>query len=972
MKNFTLLLLISLTNLQVQVSGKISFNKDIQPILSSNCYSCHGPDSESREADLRLDTREGAIMDLGGYRAVDPGKPEESEIILRIESDDQDEVMPPPESGHAISSEQLTLLKEWIENGAEYETHWSFKTPHKQLLPDIKRKEWPLSPIDHFVLKKLETENLPISKDASKRTWIRRVFLDITGLPPTIEQAEKFHKDQENDAYEKVVDHLLASDTYGEHWARMWLDLARFADTKGYEKDLHRDMWRYRDWVIKALNEDMPYDQFTIEQIAGDMLPNPSPDQILATAFHRNTMENDEGGTDDEEFRIAAVKDRVDTTIQVWMGLTMGCAKCHTHKYDPISIQDYYSFYAMFNQTEDADRVTPIVPTPTSEQARQQKEIQKKISQLQISLQEKPETFQKDLDNWKGKFKNQPLWEPFTLVKTESKHGVILEQGADGTLQAKDENPEKDTWTLTLSIPDDTQITSIRIDTFPKKSGGKWIDKNVALREISAEWRTNDDETKKVNLINPRADFSQNGWEVAKAIDGNKNVGWAFSPRSDQPHVAIFDIQNPIKGGNLKLTLEQEFGQGLLFESFRISFSTYPVEWLKPVIDYEKKFNLIFEEQVFAKTRNIHDKIKRETNALNSLKSQISKTPIMRELPQSKLRPNTIHQRGNFLDPGKDVNPEVLTVFGKIPSGYNADRLGAAHWLMSKENPLTSRVMVNRVWARLFGTGIVETEEDFGSQGMHPSHPDLLDWLAVDYQENGWSLKKLLKSIVLSRTYRQSSIIHKDALQKDPRNRLLGRGPRFRLTAEMLRDQSLFASGLLTQKIGGPSVMPPQPPGVWKSTYSGAKWSTATGPDRYRRGLYTYIKRTSPHPAMITFDAGTGEVCQVRRIRTNTPLQALITLNDQAYMEAAGNLSNQMLNYDAELSQQIAHGFQRLLTRPPEKKELQRLISLYHQLEEEIIDKDDYLQSAGLKEGNPAMVALASVLLNLDETLTKP
>ena len=305
MKNFTLLLLISLPSLQVQISGKISFNKDIQPILSSNCYSCHGPDSESREADLRLDTREGAIMDLGGFRAVDPGKPEESEIILRIESEDQDEVMPPPESGHVISSEQLALLKEWIETGAEYETHWSFKTPHKQPLPDIKRKEWPLSPIDHFVLKKLETENLPISKDASRHAWIRRVFLDITGLPPTIEQAEQFYNDQENGAYEKVVDHLLSSDAYGEHWARMWLDLARFADTKGYEKDLHRDMWRYRDWLIKALNEDMRYDQFTIEQLAGDMLTNPSPDQILATAFHRNTMENDEGGTDNEEFRVS-------------------------------------------------------------------------------------------------------------------------------------------------------------------------------------------------------------------------------------------------------------------------------------------------------------------------------------------------------------------------------------------------------------------------------------------------------------------------------------------------------------------------------------------------------------------------------------------------------------------------------------------------------------------------------------------
>jgi hypothetical protein len=810
------------------------------------------------------------------------------------------------------------------------------------------------------------------SQDADGYRWIRRVSLDLTGLPPTLEEADAFVDDKSGKTYEKVVDRLLASSAYGEHWARMWLDLARFADTKGYEKDRHRDVWRYRDWVIDAFNRDMPFDQFTIEQLAGDLLPEPSTDQMLATAFHRNTMENDEGGTDNEEFRVAAVKDRVDTTVQVWMGLTMGCAKCHSHKYDPISIKDYYSLYAVFNQTEDADRVTPVMSFPTPEQSAGMKELEDEIASLKDRIKSKPDGFPEALANWKKKLEKNPLWRPLKLLKVESKRKVSLSQSKNGTLSVDKENPEKDTWTLTLRVPEGKPLRAIRIDALPKKKGGKWQDKNVALRELTVEWVEVGKPPVPLTLKNPRADFSQRGWEVAKAIDGKTNVGWAFSPKASEPHAAIFDLAKPVSGGRLKVTLEQEYGQGLLFEKFRLSASTHSTKWLTPQVDLTRGLNQLFEKVEFPQTRKLHTQLESLKQRLGKLKNGLTKIPIMRELPPTRHRENRIHNRGNFLDQGDKVLPDVPEVFGQLPKDAKADRLGVSHWLMQSENPLTARVMVNRVWARLFGKGLVETEEDFGSQGLMPSHPQLLDWLAVDYRENGWSLKKLLKTIVLSRTYRQNSSISPDSLAADPTNQLLGRGPRFRLSAEVVRDQSLVSSDLLTRKIGGPSVMPPQPPGVWKSTYSGEKWKNATGPDRYRRALYTYLKRTSPHPAMITFDAGSGEVCQIRRIRTNTPLQALITLNDESYLEASGALANLMQKSSNELAQQITFGFRRVLTRPPNPEELKRLTDLYHQLKPEFSDQTAFLSSAKLEKGDPAMIALASVLLNLDETLMKP
>jgi hypothetical protein len=940
-----LLFCISLLSIWAGAKTPVDFNRDIRPILSANCFSCHGPDKEARKGKLRLDTAEGAKKALGPV--------EESELIYRLDTDDPEALMPPPDSSHQLTTEQKTLLRQWVAAGAPYDLHWAFQAPVKANVPDG------VLPIDHFVGQRLKTAGLTIAESADPYALIRRVSLDLTGLPPSIEEADAFAKSGD---FEAVVDRLLASEAFGEHWARMWLDLARYADTKGYEKDKPRIIWRYRDWVIDALNADMPFDQFTIEQLAGDLLREP---RYLPTAFHRNTMENEEGGTDDEEFRVAAVKDRVDTTVQVWMGLTMGCAKCHSHKYDPITKVDYYRFYAFFNQTEDADREAPVLPTPSAEQAAQIADLRAEIQAME--QQKRPAGFAEAFAKWQAQFEATPLWQALKLVALTSKRGVELDQAPDGTLSVKAPNPDKDTWTLTLDLPSDQPITALRIDALPKTPGGKWPDKNVALRELSVELLING-EVRKLKLVNPRADFSQRRWEVAKAIDGQVDAGWAFSPKANEAHVAIFDFAKPVVGERVRLTLEQEYGQGLIFEQFRLSVSTHPSNWLRPDVDPALGLERLFAEQEFPATREVHSKLAKARQRLGDLQAKVVKTPIMRELGKDKQRQTRIHVRGNFLEQGEAVEPAVLSTFGALPEDAPASRLGVARWLMQPENPLTARVMVNRVWARLFGVGIVETEEDFGSQGTVPTHPELLDWLAIDYRETGWSLKHLLKTIAMSASYRQSAVVTQESLVIDPRNRLLSRGPRFRLSAETVRDQALAVSGLLTRKLGGPSVMPPQPPGVWKTTYSGAKWQTATGPDRYRRGLYTYLKRTSPHPAMLTFDAGSGEVCQIRRVRTNTPLQALVTLNDPAFVEAAGALSQRM--------ESLEHGFRLVLIRPPSEVELERLQDLHKTLAADFARDPEaaqaLLRSAGVGQGDAALVAVANVLLNLDEAVMKP
>ena len=950
--------------------SEVQYNRDIRTILAEHCFSCHGLDTEAREADLRLDKRSFAI-DSG---AIVPQQPDQSELMTRITAVDPETIMPPPETGHKLSAAQISTLKTWIESGAEYQQHWSFVAPKKTAIPTKTTYGDSVNPIDSFVLAQVQQAGLKPSPSAKRAILLRRTALDITGLPPTPEIAQSFLSDDSLKAYETLVDRLLDSDSYGEHWARMWLDLARYADTKGYEKDRHRNIWRYRDWVIDAFNRDLPFDQFTIEQLGGDLLPNRTNDQILATAFHRNTMTNDEGGTDNEEFRIAAVKDRVDTTLQVWMGLTMGCAKCHSHKYDPISIRDYYSFLTYFNQTQDADNEAPFHATPTAEQADQLAQLTSELQQATELSVQRPADFEERFKTWQKGLIDRPLWQPLNLKEFTSEAGVQITQDEQHRLIARGDRPLKDTWQITFAIPplkDGKTYTSFRIDYFPKSiGGGDWDDKNVAIRELTLELQQPDGEYKPVKLKNPRATFSQRGWNVASALDGKPEAGWGLSPRFKEAQAAMFDFDSPITGGVLKVTLEQQYGEGLLLARSRFSISQNPVQWLRPELQPEPE--KVFSEAVFMETMQRLKAVEIARSKLQNFRKQIPNTPVMLDLDAKHQRTTRIHNRGNFLDQGEEVTASVLAAFPQLPAGSPANRLGVARWLMQADNPLTARVTINRIWARIFGIGLVETEEDFGTQGMQPSHPELLDWLAVDFREQGWSIKKLIKTIVMSRTYRQSSIVTDQALSVDPRNRLLSRGPRFRLSAEMVRDQALAVSNLLVSKIGGPSVMPPQPPGIWKSTYSGEKWKNAQGDDRYRRGLYTYLKRTSPYPAMTTFDAGSGEVCQIRRIRTNTPLQALITMNDVVYLEAAGKLAQRMESTGKDLSSKIAAGFQMVLVREADDSEIARLAKLYHSLEDEMSDGGELLESAKVTDGDPRLVVIASVLLNLDETLMKP
>jgi hypothetical protein len=769
----------------------IDFNRDIRPILSKNCYACHGPDGKSRKTKMRLDQRESALaMNRKGRAPITPGKPDESELIRRVSSEDEAERMPPPESGTQLTPKQITSLKHWIAEGASYPEHWAFLKPVQKPLPTVKDRAWPRDGIDYFVLERLEKEGLKPLAEADRFTLLRRASLDLRGLPPSLQEIDEFAKDTSPDAYEKAVDRFLKDSAYGERWARMWLDLARYADSAGYGSDpLRPDIYRYRDWVIGAFNRNLPFDQFTIEQLAGDLLPNPTFEQKMATAFHRNTMTNTEGGTDREEFRVAAVKDRVDTTMQVWMGLTMGCAKCHSHKYDPIAQKEYYSFYAIFNQTADNDQPneSPTIPAPTPEAAEKIRRIDAQIRQAKIKL----------------------------------------------------ETPT------------------------PQR---------VAARVIH---------------------------------------------RSIVPPLEVLTAYS-------------------------------------------------------------------EITRLNKSRPAEPKLPIMVELPADKRRQTFVMNKGSFLSPGEKVEPGLPAAFHPLPPGASMNRLGVAQWLVSPDNPLTARVAVNRFWAQLFGVGLVRTEEDFGSQGELPSHPELLDWLAVEFMRDGWDTKALLRMIVTSATYRQSSKLTPEIIQRDPNNRLLTRGPRFRLEAEMVRDQSLALSGLLSRKIGGPSVYPPQPEGLWQAAFNGQRtWPTSQGEDRHRRGLYTFWRRTIPYPSMATFDAPSRETCTVRRVRTNTPLQAFVTMNDPVYVECSQALARRILTEGGPTQEERARfALKLVLAHPPREDQVKEVLALHQSELEHYRSKIEDAKKLATDPLGPlpagieateaaAWTVVANVLLNLDGVLTK-
>ena len=951
---------------------RVEFARHILPILSANCFSCHGPDESQRQADLRLDLEADAKLDRNGSAAIVPNSPQSSEILNRLISTDPNEVMPPPEFNRKVEPAQVELIRRWINQGATWQRHWAFEPVDK-----------PAGDLDTFIVQRLTDKGLALQPPAPPATLARRLALDLIGLPPTqamvqsLQQAAVKSPESYQRAYDSLVDELLRRPEFGEHWARMWLDLARYADTKGYEKDRGRTMWPYRDWVIKAFNDDMPLAQFTAEQLAGDLLENASDDQIIATAFHRNTMANDEGGTDDEEFRVAAVKDRINTTVQVWMGLTMGCAQCHTHKYDPISIDEYYRFYAIFNQTEDADRHddSPRKALLSAEQRDQRKQLNGEISSIKAELSKAEEAAA-----WESSI-GEAIWIAPKIADAKSSGGATLTYDeSDHSIVASGQSPAEDTYEIRMTLPPG-KYTSIRLEALPaRKSDGAAIagsvgrspkDPNFVVSEFGV--KIDEADAPSIVLTNARSGFAQDGWPVISAIDGDTKTGWAVSPRKEERHVAIFDFASPpeiAKETNLVISISQNYGSSLTLARCRISVSSQDPALLTPVQESEE-------------TKRRRDELSATEKQLADLNAAIVQLPIMHEMPAGQRRESRLHNRGNFLDQGDVVQPALLSSFHASPDATEPTRLTVANWLVSENNPLTPRVWANRVWARIFGRGLVETEEDFGTLGASPTHPELLDWLAATYRDGGWSHKGLIKAIVTSETYQQSSQCDSKSLEIDPDNQSLSRAPRYRLSGEVLRDQALAVSGLLSSKMGGPPVMPPQPEGLWRSTYSGEQWVDAEGEDRFRRGIYTYLKRTTPYPSLIALDGGSGEVCLIRRIRTNTPLQALVTLNDPVFLEAAAGLAKRMISDQAvsDDAARIELGLQFALLRPVRDGETKPLIELRKSVLESFqadpkaasdLTATSRAELAGHEPPEAAAwIVIASTILNLDEFLTR-
>jgi len=970
----TLIALILLIVVLIQIRPavlafeQVHYGREVLPILAANCFSCHGPDEKNRKAGLRLDVEADAKAKRRSGFAIAPGQPEKSLILTRLTSTDPDAVMPPPRSHKQVTPVQIETIRRWIAEGAAWGLHWSFEPVTRPVIAASKQQ-----PIDALVNAALAKKNLALRPATTSQKLVRRLWLDLIGLPPTPDMADQFAKNPSPASYEKMVDELLSKPQFGEHWARMWLDLARYADTKGYEKDLGRTIWPYRDWVVNALNADMPLDQFTTEQLAGDLLPNPTRQQLIATAFHRNTMTNDEGGTDNEEFRVAAVKDRVDTTMQVWMGLTMGCAKCHTHKYDPISHNDYYSFFALFNQTEDADLYTDA---PTLEMISPSDEAERKRFQANIDRLNQALTAMDEAAN-KAKEAGEKIWRAAPVKAAASRDGATLTLQPDNAINVSGKNPPDDAYTVTLTLGAGSH-TALRLEVLAEKTAnGEWAvgrdggTANAVLSEISAELLSGT-MAQRLRLIAPRADFAEANGPVTNVLDDNERTGWSVLSRSHEPHEAIFMFAEPLQLASetpLRVTLLQQAGDNKTMRRFRLATTA-----ANP--------NSLPLPQPSPELRKLRDEVTAAYKAQKNFNDNLVRLPYMRELAADKQRTTKIHIRGNFLEQGEAVQPNVPAAFGKLPANAPRTRLGVAEWLVSKDNPLTPRVWANRVWARLFGIGIVETEEDFGAQGSAPTNPELLDWLAAEYRDNSWSLKKLIKTIVMSETYKQASETTTALRETDPRNLLQSRGARFRLSAEAIRDQALAVSGLLSRRMGGPPVMPPQPAGLWRSTYNGKAWIDAEGEDRFRRGLYTYLKRTTPYPSMTTFDSGSGEVCQIRRIRTNTPLQSLVTLNDPVYLESAAALARRMMTDATTPNARAARGLRLALIRPVRASEAAPLLVLQKDAEKSFVAAPEkaeaLLKSARAtvptgvsKAAFAAWIVTANAILNLDEFLSR-
>ncbi len=995
-------------------TAPVNFEQQIRPLLAEHCYECHGP--EKQKSGLRLDRKSSALGTAdSGKIPILPGHADASPLVQRIKSTDPDFAM--PRKGAKLSAEQVSLIRAWIDQGAtwpstgEAKVHWAYVAPVHPALPAVQNKSWPRNEIDYFVLARLEEEHLTPAPEADRAALLRRVSLDLTGLPPTLRQVKAFEQDRDPGAYEKVVDRLLASPHYGERWARPWLDLARYADTQGYEKDNRRSIWPYRDWVIRALNEDMPFDRFTIEQLAGDLLPEACQEDRVGTGFHRNTMTNTEGGTDDEEFRVAAVVDRVNTTMSVWMGTTFGCAQCHNHKYDPFTNKEYYQLFAFFNSTadHDADDESPTIQVPTKTAAEHLKELRQQIAEHDQDFQSRtPERLAAEKTWEKSASAAVESWRPLDPNRLTSTGGATLTEEPDGSVLAGGKNPKNDTYIVAAPV-DLPRVTGLRLDvlpddSLPHKSIGRHENGSFVLSRLEASVAPSDHPEAAQALVFNRAaaDYTQKDHDVFSLVNGRKGPGWAIDaadPHQRQARSAYFTISNRTRfpaGAVLTVTLRHEsqwpeanLGRFRLFvtdaeepaELTDLPFHIRQLLTAAPEPPGEKRQEELWKhwQSIAPELKPLRDQLAELRREESQLNRSIPTTPVMEEL--AKPRETHMLVRGNFLSKGDRVEPGVPAILPPLPAGQPANRLGLARWLVDEKNPLTARVAINRMWQQYFGIGIVETSEDFGTQGEPPSHPQLLDWLATEFMRRHWDIKAMHKLIVTSATYRQSSHATPELLEKDPYNRLFSRGPRFRMEAEMIRDQALALSGLLSEKIGGPSVMPPQPDGVWQVVYSGDKWETSPGADRYRRALYTFWRRTSPYPSMVTFDAPSREFCVIKRSRSNTPLQALTLLNDPVYVEAAQGLARRIMQEGGPSPEErVTFGFRLCLARAPRPAEVQRLVRLFAQEEDHYRNhRAEAVKMAGCDkdktEVDPAALAawtaVANVLLNLDETVTK-
>jgi hypothetical protein len=1139
-------------------TAKADFNREVRPILTENCYKCHGPDDGARKAGLRFDIRAEALKPTkSGDLAIVPNAPEKSAMVARITAADPDDRMPPAATGKTLSPTQIETLRRWIAEGANYATHWAYVKPVRPPVPEVKNRRWPRNALDRFILARLEREHLRPSGEADRYTLIRRVALDLTGIPPTIEEVDRFVSDRSQQAYEDLVDRMLRKPAFGEHWARLWLDLARYADSAGYADDPPRTIWAYRDYVIKSFNANKPFDRFTLEQIAGDLLDDDEEDQI-ATAFHRNTMTNNEGGTRDEEFRNAAVVDRVNTTMAVWMAISMGCAQCHNHKYDPISQEEYFRFFAFFNNTADADRTdeAPVLELFTPQQRQERAKWQGEIAEIEHQFKtSRPESLERQA-GWERNFPGEDQWARLEPVRAKAKSGVPATETADHAAKITPRTSTTTDWLeFTLAA---NRIAGVRIDVLPSdtnandsakadfaishvgaeliasstnRPAGRYVrlelpgtdrilsiaevevirgTKNIAPEGVASQsstahdgvarlaidgntngdfdarstthtessedpwWELDLKQAQTVDRItvwnrtdhglqermkdlritllderraliwertlteapNPKAAFSllapnlleftaalaepaEPGAALIELVAEQRKAepkGWLVKAGDGRAHSLTLVMPRPLavpQGSRLQLAIEHTASaEGCRPARLRASASSderlteyalVPGSILELLSKGPSQRN---EEQRAATSEyyraHVDPEFKPQRKRLTQLRKEMAAVkpntvPVMRELPGDKQRVTHVQFRGNYESLGKEVSMAIPAAFHPLPKGGPLNRLTLANWLMDKDNPLTARVLANRLWEQIFGNGIVRTSDDFGSQGDLPTHPELLDWLACQLRDGGdvangraldparpWDIKAFFKFLVTSATYRQSSRVTPELRERDPDNLLLARGPRFRVPAEVVRDQALAVSGLLSPKMYGPPVRPPSPALGLTAAFGGSlDWQTSEGEDRFRRAIYTEWRRTSPYPAMATFDAPNREVCALRRPRSNTPLQALVVLNDPVFVEASQALGRRIDAAAGSNAEKIAYGFRLCLARPPHEAEVRRLLEFYEQARANYAAKPEegkLVIGAETQAGpNPqniadlaAWTALGNVLLNLDEMLMRP